>query len=591
MYLLPMPKKVSLGEGVLCAAAFKADFGALWSEQVSALLKTLEKEAAEGCTGGTVNIIAEKNTEFTDYEEYTLTIDKDGIKIYAGDARGVFYALQTLRQIVYTEKCFPYCEIYDKPDFSFRGLQNDTTRGRVPSLAGLKKMADMCAFLKINKIALYFEHSFAFRELSDIVTQEESLNSDELKEFVEYCRLLYIDVIPYVAMLGHQYRMLQSEKYRHLCEIEDFVPENHLWKERMLHHTMDISNPESLELVKSFIDQLSEVFPYKIYIPGVDESWDLGKGRNKGCNVIEAYCSFVDKICAYLEKHNKTALIADDIILNHENGFLIKSENTLMYHWDYAKEPDEEKYAVLSEKGLGFVAVCSTSSFNGPIERPGISIPNIINTAALAKKYNASGILNTIWGDRGHWCDFNGNLFSVCAGASLSWNTDTKVKSEEFEKSFSAIIYGEKEENIRRLIGSIAVLTFNASMYHLTSWYSENLVSEKNTKLELIEPETPHSDFIRRALEKEKEITKLLKKHPEKRELYESLSGVCGIIEALNLLSQALTEERRLTEGERKTLQRRLEEYHTLWLRDNKEGEFYENRAFIDGIISYLDRF
>ena len=376
MYLIPMPKKLSVGKEALHAISFVADFGEFSSEQVLHIFGILGKETENYCKGNVaVNLTVIKKEEYTDCEEYSIKIDGEGIKICAGNARGVFYAIQTLRQIVYTEKCFPYCEIYDKPDFSFRGLQNDTTRGRVPSLTGLKKMADMCAFLKINKIALYFEHSFAFREFEGIVSEEESLSPAELKEFVEYCRLLYIDVIPYVAMFGHQYRLLQSERYKHLCELENFVPENHLWKERMMHHTIDISNPESLELVKSFIDQLVDVFPYEIYIPGVDESWDLGKGRNKGCNVIESYCGFVDEICKYLKKYNKIALIADDMIQNHENGFLIKSDNTIMYHWDYEKEPHEDKYNELYKRGLDFMAVPSTSSFNGPIERPGTSIP------------------------------------------------------------------------------------------------------------------------------------------------------------------------------------------------------------------------
>ena len=77
----------------------------------------------------------------------------------------------------------------------------------------------------------------------------------------------------------------------------------------------------------------------------------------------------------------------------------------------------------------------------------------------------------------------------------------------------------------------------------------------------------------------------------EKRELYESLTGVCSLVEALNIVAQALTQERRLTADEYDRVEKRLEEYHTLWLRDNKESEFYENKDFIYGMIKYLERF
>ena len=158
MYLIPKPKKISVGKESLLANSFDKNFGELCSKQVLHIFGILEKETSDNCkSGGKVKLSAFKNEEY-DSEEYSIKIDANGIKISAGDERGVFYAIQTLRQIVQTEKCFPYCEIYDKPDFAFRGIQNDTTRGRVPSVVGLKKMADMCAFLKINKIALYFEH-------------------------------------------------------------------------------------------------------------------------------------------------------------------------------------------------------------------------------------------------------------------------------------------------------------------------------------------------------------------------------------------------------------------------------------------------
>ena len=55
-----------------------------------------------------------------------------------------------------------------------------------------------------------------------------------------------------------------------------------------------------------------------------------------------------------------------------------------------------------------------------------------------------------------------------------------------------------------------------------------------------------------------------------------------------NLLSQALTEERPLTADETSIIERRVDEYYSFWLRDNKPGEFYENEAFIDGITNYL---
>lgn len=589
MRLIPAPKKVQLAEGKLFANDFTARLGEFDTVQTRKALSALKDDACEKIkASSTALLVAEKDEKMTDCDEYRIAITNEKIVISAGDARGVFYAIQTLRQIVLTEEAFVCCEIYDKPDFSFRGLQNDTTRGRVPSLEGLKKIADFCAFFKINKLALYFEHSLAFRELEGIVTETETLSPDELREFVSYCSTLYIDVIPYVAMFGHQYRLLQSDKYKHLCELENHVPADHYWRERMLHHSIDVSSPESFELIKSYIDQLLEIFPYEIYIPGIDETLDLCKGKNKDINMIETYCNFADRICNYLKEKGKTALIADDVIQKHEDGFLLKSKNIIMYHWDYEKEPKRAKFEKLKEKNLPFISVPSTNSYNIFFEKIGMSKYNIYNTITLAKEFGAEGIINTIWGDFGHWCDFNCTLYGVVMGAAKSWDTTAEF-DEAFEQDFSHLVYDEKELNMKKVIATGSTLTYNSSIYWFVRWYGENLVRSEKTDFCLIEPETSPLEFARRAKEHKELIQKIGKQHPRKKEIFDSMAASCGMIEALCHVSNALTCKKKLSETERALIEERMNDYYKVWLRDNKEGEFYINRAFVNDIIDYIE--
>ena len=590
MNLIPKPKKLCVTYGQLQAGSITAQLGEFATKQVEKALQILSDEISEkNLAGDNVMLSVIKAECLTNPEEYTVEISQNGIRIEACHAKGVFYALQTLRQIICTEGCFPCCEIYDKPDFALRGLQNDTTRGRVPTLEGLKKIADICSYYKLNVIALYFEHSFTFHEFKDIVSPDERLSPEELKEFVAYCKQLYIEVIPYVAMFGHQYRLLQSEKYNHLCELENYTPTLHYWQERMLHHSIDISNPESLALIKSFIDQLTEVFPYEIYIAGIDETFDLCTGRNKDKNMIVEYCSFADEICAYLKEKGKTALIADDIIQKHENGFLIKSDNIVMYHWDYDNQPDENQYKVLCGKELPFIAVPTTWSYNSIVENSVRSSQNIFNTIELGKKYGAAGILNTIWGDRGHWCDFNCTLYGVVMGAAKSWNTECAF-DEEFEMAFSQMVFGEKNENITKLLSKLETLTSNANLYWLVRWYSENIINNEKTQLTLIEPDIRPKDNADKALNLLAYTKKIAQRHPEKEEFYESLAATIGICVALNLLSDAIVAKRKLTLEELSSIEENLCQYHRVWLRDNKEGEFYEIRNFVDAIIKYLEK-
>ena len=77
-------------------------------------------------------------------EEYTLNIRPDGVDITGGSPAGVFYAFQTLRQLLPVavargEKAgvieLPVAEIADKPHFAHRGGMLDVAPDRRPGLA------------------------------------------------------------------------------------------------------------------------------------------------------------------------------------------------------------------------------------------------------------------------------------------------------------------------------------------------------------------------------------------------------------------------------------------------------------------------
>ena len=61
----------------------------------------------------------------------------DSIKIVAPSAKGAFYGVQTLRQIV-KNGYYDVEEIEDAPDFEARGFYYDITRGRVQTLDRLR---------------------------------------------------------------------------------------------------------------------------------------------------------------------------------------------------------------------------------------------------------------------------------------------------------------------------------------------------------------------------------------------------------------------------------------------------------------------
>src|SRR3712207_1229753 len=71
-------------------------------------------------------------------EEYMLTIDGNGVEISGGDEAGVFYARQTLRQLLPPSSAgpldpidesgvdLPHLHVEDRPEYEWRGFMLDT---------------------------------------------------------------------------------------------------------------------------------------------------------------------------------------------------------------------------------------------------------------------------------------------------------------------------------------------------------------------------------------------------------------------------------------------------------------------------------
>ena len=72
-----------------------------------------------------------------------------------------------------------------------------------------------------------------------------------------------------------------KEEYKQFCELEDYQPSSNIWAERIHHHTIDPTNEGSIKLICSLIDQYAPLFRSKYFNICCDETFDLGKGRNK----------------------------------------------------------------------------------------------------------------------------------------------------------------------------------------------------------------------------------------------------------------------------------------------------------------------
>lgn len=130
-------------------------------------------------------------------QQYTLEIREDGARLRGGSLTAMGWAVQTLRQIVrQSGGLLQETVIEDEPDIKNRGFFFDVTRGRVLSLESLKRLVDTMAFYKMNQLQLYVEHTYLFRDLTELWRDDTPLTAEEILELDQYCYDRGIELVP-----------------------------------------------------------------------------------------------------------------------------------------------------------------------------------------------------------------------------------------------------------------------------------------------------------------------------------------------------------------------------------------------------------
>lgn len=410
-------------------------------------------------------------------DAYRMTVDGQGVVITGGSDMGVLYGIQTLRQIIRQEgACIPYLNIFDYPEIACRGLYYDVTRGRIPTLEYLKKLVDKMVFYKMNQLQLYIEHTFLFEEESEVWRDDTPLTAEEILELDAYCRKRKIDLVPSLSSFGHLYKILRTRTFRRLCELPDTGDLPFSFVDRMEHHTLDVSNKESLTFVKKRIEEYMPLFTSRYFNICADETFDLGKGRSRELaeqqGTRKMYLDFVRELCEFVVEKGKIPMLWGDIICNFPEAVTELPKGTICLNWGYAPDQTEETTRLLARAGAIQYCCPGVCGWDLFINRLDYAYENIRRMCTYAVKYGCVGVLTTDWGDCGHINHPDFGVAGMIYGAAFSWNCEIPP-FEEINRQISRIEY---QDNCEELVS----LTAEISKHWVFKW--RDLVNYKENK-------------------------------------------------------------------------------------------------------------
>ncbi len=425
------------------------------------------------------NIILMQEEVSADSEEaYELIISKDTI-ILKGQYKGLYYGLKTLKQLIvkYKNK-LPVITIKDKPAFSNRGWMIDITRGKVPKLDYLFEIVDLASDFKVNMLQLYIEHTFMFEFTSEINVGKDGLSGEDIIALDTYCQEHMIQLVPCIATFGHLYEILKSDSYKHLCEYEDYPNEPYDWMKRQLHHTLDCTNPESIELVRNMLRNFVPLFSSPIINICGDETFDIGKGKNKELaeqtGTTKLYINFLKEIMGIVEELGKKVMFFGDMIVKHPEYLEDIPKDVICMNWNYDPEVTEADTYTFMKAGVIQYVCPGAIGWNRALNDYEGAFQNITKLIRYGEKYKASGVLVTDWGDFGSINLLSTSLPGLILGAAMSWNP--KASNCDSLQSYHEAIcpyLGYEDVNHLNLLTLLTDISnkMHITWEHLMKWY------------------------------------------------------------------------------------------------------------------------
>lgn len=405
-------------------------------------------------TGAECRIALEQDDELS-AEGYRLEITPKGVRIASAAPAGQFYGLITLGQLLMDGKAMPCCRIEDRPRLGLRGFMLDVSRGRIPTMETLYRLVDLLAMFKYNHFQLYIEgFSFAYPTFPQCWEGRTPLTAEELKALDAYCRERFIELAANQNTLGHMAPWLARPEFRALAEREEGLE---LFGRTFPPTTLDPTAPESLALVERMLDDLLPCFTSPWVNVGLDEAFELGKGKNAAHAAQHGsdglFLEYAEKLYEFLCSRGKQMMMWADAAAGSD---LLRRElprDILLLEWGYeAEHPFAERARALKASGRRFLVCPGTSSWSSFTGITDNMLANVRSAADAAGRWGAEGMLLTDWGDMGHLQMPAASWPGLAFAGALAWDWEMDVDEDLLARALDRFVFRDKNQTMGHLI-------------------------------------------------------------------------------------------------------------------------------------------
>lgn len=329
----------------------------------------------EADASGSIQLILDDTIE--NEEGYKVSVAYDKIIISGKTAKGVFYGIQTLNQLLpaavasandQSELTIPAVNIEDYPQFAYRGMHLDVGRHMFP-VEFIKKYIDLIAMHKMNTFHWHLTEDQGWRieikkypKLTEVGSKRHGTiqgrlhheegndeteyggfyTQEEVKDIVKYASERHVAVIPEIELPGHASAAIAAYPFLSCFPEEPSVVTNNMGskagKEAQANGTPKIvqetwgvfddvfcaGNESTFEFLENVLAEIIPLFPSEYIHIGGDECPKSNWKRCPDCqkrikdnnlaNEHELQSYFIQRIEKYLNANGKKIIGWDEIL-------------------------------------------------------------------------------------------------------------------------------------------------------------------------------------------------------------------------------------------------------------------------------------
>ncbi|MFD9935007.1 glycoside hydrolase family 20 protein [Streptomyces massasporeus] len=228
-------------------------------------------------------------------ESYTMTVRDGRVEIDGPTDAGVFYGTRTLKQETQDGGTAPEGVVKDAPAKAQRGFMLDIAR-KYFTADWIEDRVRELGDLKFNQLGLHFSDDQGFRIESDTqpdIVSQPHLTKAQVRKIIDLAESRHITVVPEIDSPGHLGAVLRAHPDLQLRTAQGSAVQG----------AIDISKPESAEIVDELLNEYADLFPGK--------PWHLGADEYQALVRSDPEATFPQLAAAAQQKYGSGATVAD----------------------------------------------------------------------------------------------------------------------------------------------------------------------------------------------------------------------------------------------------------------------------------------